>query len=122
MSFNPEVVRQGNTTKKRAEETPNVFATEGGSSSSIGTGSFDKKNQTRMAGPGGAFAMQMMSDPELQARVKMWGQQFAQSNQGMQFNQAKMMLMGAGSNKSDKKPEATNKTTQQQNQPKGGKG
>lgn len=101
MSFNPRIVQQGNATKRKAEETPNVFATEGGSSMSLGTGSLDKKNQTRMAGPGGAFAVQMMTDPELQARVKMWDQQFAQSNQGMQFNQAKMMLMGGGAAQSD---------------------
>ena len=48
-----------------------------------------------MAGPGGAFAMQMAQDPELAMRIAEWNQQFAQSNQGMQFNQAKMQL-GAG--------------------------
>ena len=48
-----------------------------------------------MAGPGGAFAMQMMEDPELQQRVAEWNQQFMQSNQGFEFNQAKIQ-MGAG--------------------------
>jgi len=96
MSFNPKVVQQGNQAKKQAEETPNVFATEGGSSVSLSSGSLDNKNKTRMAGPGGAFAMAMVQDPELANRVAMWGTQFAQSNQGMQFNQAKMMMGGMG--------------------------
>ena len=55
----------------------------------------DYESATRMAGPGGAFAMQMMQDPALAQRVGTWNQQFAQSNQGMQFNQAKIQ-MGAG--------------------------
>ena len=49
-----------------------------------------------MAGPGGAFALEMQKNPELQGRVQKWGQEFAQSNQGMQFNQAKMQMMGGG--------------------------
>ena len=93
MTFNPRVIQQGNAAKKAAEETPNVFATEGGSSSSMGTVSLDQKAKLRKAGPGGAFAMQMMQDPELAQRVAQWSAQFAQSNQGMQFNQAKMQTM-----------------------------
>ena len=47
-----------------------------------------------MAGPGGAFAMQLMQDPNMQQRVANWNSRFIQSNQGMQFNQAKMMMGG----------------------------
>ncbi len=74
MSFNPKIVQQGNQAKKAAEETPNVFATEGGSSMSLPSGSLEERNKLRKAGPGGAFAMQMMQDPELANRVAMWGQ------------------------------------------------
>ena len=95
MSFNPEQVKQGNLIKKQLEETPRNFATEGGASFSKPAGDLDKMSSTRMAGPGGAFAMQLMQDPELQERVRTWNQQFAQSNQGMEFNQAKIQL-GAG--------------------------
>ena len=76
-----------------AEETPNVFATDGGSSSAFGTQSLDQKSKLRKAGPGGAFAMQMLQDPELAQRVAQWNAQFAQSNEGMQFNEAKMQSM-----------------------------
>ena len=93
MNFDPATVRQGNQIKKEAAENPASFATEGGSSFSLPNNNLDKQNQTRMAGPGGAFAMKLMTDPALQQRVGMWNQQFAQSNQGMQFNQAKMMMM-----------------------------
>ena len=95
MSFNPEQVKQGNLIKKQLEETPRNFATEGGASFSKPAGDLDKTSSTRMAGPGGAFAMQMMQDPMLAQRVGTWNQQFAQSNQGMQSNQAKIQL-GAG--------------------------
>lgn len=95
MSFNPEQVKQGNLIKKQLEETPHNFATEGGASFSKPSQDLDKTSGTRMAGPGGAFAMQLMQDPQLAQRVGTWNQQFAQSNQGMEFNQAKIQ-MGAG--------------------------
>lgn len=93
MTFNPEVIRQGQQTRKEAEETPQGFATANGQVSGINTNS---KSGTRMAGPGGEFAMKMQSDPAYMLANQKWNQQFAQSNQGMQFNQAKMMMMGMG--------------------------
>ena len=60
MSFDPKSVQQGNLVKKQAEETPTSFATENGASYAEPTGSLDKKNELRMAGPGGAFAMKMI--------------------------------------------------------------
>ena len=96
MSFDRASIQHGNRLKKEAEETPNAFATEGGASAVAPTSQLDRKSEARMAGPGGAFAMKMMQDPQLQQRVAGWSQQFAQSNQGMQFNQAKMMMGGMG--------------------------
>ena len=96
MSFDPKAIQQGNIAKKEAEETPTSFATESGSSFAQPSGSLDKKNELRMAGPGGAFAMKMLQDPNFAQRVATWDQQFMQSNQGMEFNQAKMMLGGMG--------------------------
>ena len=93
MAFDPIVVRQGNQIKKEAAENPASFATEGGSSFSLPNNNLDQVDKTRMAGPGGAFAVQMLTNPELAQRVGLWNQQFTQSNQGMQFNQAKMMMM-----------------------------
>ena len=96
MSFDPKAVQQGNIAKKQAQETPTSFATESGSTFAQPTGSLDKKNELRMAGPGGAFAMKMMMDPDFTNRVASWNQQFMQSNQGMEFNQAKMQMGGMG--------------------------
>lgn len=96
MQYSPAQIRQGQAAKRKAEETPTSFATEGGSSFSLPAGSLDQKNATRFAGPGGAYAQALMNDPNLAMRTQQWGQQFMQSNQGMQFNQAKMMLGGGG--------------------------
>ena len=115
MNFNPATVRQGNQIKKEAAENPASFATEGGSSFSLPNDNLDKQNQTRMAGPGGAFAMKLMTDPALQQRVGMWNKQFAQSNQGMQFNQAKIMMM-QGSQDQQKQQEQKKPQQQQQQQ------
>ena len=95
MSFNPEAVRAGNIAKKEAEEFPTTFGTANGSDFSAPSQNLDKANQTRMAGPGGAFAMKMMQDPQLQERVLQWNQRFMQSNQGMEFNKAQMGMMAA---------------------------
>lgn len=94
MSFDRAVIQQGNITKKEAEETPNAFAKNGGAALVQPTGQLDKTSASRMAGPGGAFAMQLMQDPNMQQRVANWNSRFIQSNQGMQFNQAKMMMGG----------------------------
>ena len=96
MSFNPKVIQQGNRLKQQAEETPTSFTTEGGASAAQPTGDLAQKNEIRMAGPGGAFAMKMMTDPEFSKRVDIWNQQFLGSNQGIQFNQAKMMMQQGG--------------------------
>jgi hypothetical protein len=96
MNFDPNTIRQGNANKRKAEESPTTFATEGGSSFSLPSGSLDQKNGTRFAGPGGAYAMELQNNPNLAIATQKWNQQFMQSNQGMQFNQAKMMLGGGG--------------------------
>nr|BDD47541.1 hypothetical protein 113 [Pelagibacteraceae bacterium] len=95
MSFSPEAVRAGGVAKKQAEEFPTTFGTQNGADFAAPTESLDKANQTRMAGPGGAFAMKMMNDPELMQRVSVWNQRFIKSNPGREFNQAKIE-MGVG--------------------------
>ena len=90
MAFSPEAVKQGNVIKKQLEETPRNFATEGGAAFSKPTGDLAKQSQQRMAGPMGAFAMEAQNNPDLQIHLAKWGEMFNQSNQGSQFNQAKM--------------------------------
>lgn len=94
MSFDPRVVLQGNQDKNELEENPTAGFTASGSSSSEPTKQLGK-DHNRMAGPGGAFAFKMMQDPEFAKQVGGWNQVFSQSNQGMEFNQAKIQ-MGAG--------------------------
>lgn len=87
MSFNPKMVRLGNELKKQAEENPMLLATEGGASFSEPSKQLDIGNKQRMAGPGGAFAMELMQNPELANRV-------AQFEQGHQQFQLKKMQLG----------------------------
>ena len=96
MNYRPQQIIQGNRLKREAEESPSTFGTENGTSFNEPSVPLDQASQMRMAGPGGAFALKMQQDPEMLARVEQWSQLFAQSNPGMEFNQAKMMLMGGG--------------------------
>ena len=89
MKYDPKMVKQGRLNQQRATETPSSFTTEGGAT--VVTNSSDiGKSQQRMAGQQGARAMEMMNDPEEKARTSQWMQLFSTTNQGMQWNQAKM--------------------------------
>ena len=90
MSFDPKEVRLGNEAKKQAKENPMLLATEGGASFSEPSKKLDVGDKQRMAGPGGAFAIEMMTNPELANRVT----QFEQGYQ--QFQLKKMQLAAAG--------------------------
>jgi len=94
MSFDPRVIQQGNQDKLALEENPTVGFTASGASSPEPTAQLGK-DPRRMAGPGGAFAFKLMDDPAFAKEIQGWNQVFAQSNQGMEFNQAKIQ-MGAG--------------------------
>ena len=94
MSFDPRIVRQGNQEKLQLEEHPTAGFTASGASSQEPTQTLGK-DPRRMAGPGGAFAYKLMQDPDFAKQIGGWNQVFAQSNQGMEFNQAKIQ-MGAG--------------------------
>ena len=94
MAFDREVILQGNRDKLALEENPTVGFTASGAVSPEPTKQLGK-DPRRMAGPGGAFAYKLMQDPKFAEEIKGWNQVFAQSNQGMEFNQAKIQ-MGAG--------------------------
>ena len=84
-----ETLLQGLSNKQKGEETPSTFATEGGATKVNETSRLDS-GATRMAGQEGMRAMALMSNPEEQMRTEGWMQRFGMSNQGMEFNQAKM--------------------------------
>ena len=53
------------------------------------------KSQQRMAGPVGARAMELMTNPAAQAATNNWMSMFSQSNQGTEFNMAKQQQANA---------------------------
>ena len=91
-SYKPRDIEQGNRNKRMAEETPNNFGElDGAAQFTPGRDLADRPS--RMAGEMGARAMQMINDPAEKARTDAWMNAFGMSNQGMEFNQARMIQM-----------------------------
>ena len=90
MNFSQSAIQQGRMNQSAGEETPGSFAEINGASEVNATKDLTKSPR-RMAGEMGARAMSLMNDPLEQKRTADWMQQFGMSNQGMEFNQAKMM-------------------------------
>ena len=87
--FNQKDLQNGIQNQQRSRETPNSFAELNGATSTNNDGDLAKEN-SRMAGVVGARAMEMMRNPQEKARTANWMQAFSTSNQGMEWNQAKM--------------------------------
>ena len=95
MNYNKEDLRQGAQIRSEAKETPSTFATNEGASHRGASSGFGKQ---RMAGQMMARQQQLMNDPQEQQRTVDWMNRFQLSNEGMQFNQAKMMMSGMAQN------------------------
>lgn len=95
MNYSNEDLRQGAQVKDEARETPQTFATNGGASVHETSSGFGKQ---RMAGQAMARQTQLMNDPQEQQRTVDWMNRFQLSNEGMQFNQAKMVMSGMAQN------------------------
>ena len=89
MEFSKESIQQGQANRNASVETPETFATIEGASQPRGGTELSKKN-SRMAGEMGARALELMNNPNEQVRVNNWMARFGMTNQGMQWNQAKM--------------------------------
>jgi len=89
MEFSKESIQQGRANQDASVETPETFATIEGASRSRGGTELSKAN-SRMAGEMGARALELMNNPNEQVRVDNWMGRFGMTNQGMQWNQAKM--------------------------------
>ena len=89
MSFNPKDLQNGRLNQQKARETPGSFASTNGTTEVNPTGDLSKSNR-RMAGEVGSRAMELMNDPQEQKRTANWMQLFGTSNQGAQWNAAKM--------------------------------
>ena len=88
MNYSPQDLRQGMTLRKQAQETPSSFGTMDGATDYSEGG----QPRSRMAGQVGQRVMDLMNNPQEVARTQQWMQQFGMSNQGMEFNQARMMM------------------------------
>ena len=86
-------IAAGMLKKGMAEETPNIFAERQGAAQVSPSTNLDSTSQRMAGGPTAARAMALATDPEEQQRTALWMQQFGLSNQGFEFNQAKMMQM-----------------------------
>ena len=89
MEVSKESIQQGQANRNASVETPETFATIEGASQPRGGTELSKAN-SRMAGEMGARALELMNNPNEQVRVNNWMARFGMTNQGMQWNQAKM--------------------------------
>ena len=95
MNYNAEDLRQGAQIRSEAKETPSTFATNEGATQRGASRGFGKQ---RMAGQMMARQQQLMADPQERQRTVDWMNRFQLSNEGMQFNQAKMVMSGMAMN------------------------
>ena len=90
ISYDRQTLMEGNRLKAQAEEQPTTFAEYNGAVEPQPTSSLDLTSQTRMAGQKGARALELIQDPNAALEVNQWMNLFGQSNQGQEFNAAKM--------------------------------
>ena len=91
MRFDPQNIKQGRANQAASVETPESFATIEGAAQPREGVELSKGN-SRMAGEMGARALELMNNPAEATRVQGWMARFGLTNQGMQWNQAKMMM------------------------------
>lgn len=87
--YSRQTIAQGRDNQQRIQEQPNTFGTENGAGNYTQTSQLDKPKQ-RMAGRVGQRAMDYMTDPTEQNRTNKWMEAFGMSNEGVNFNMAKM--------------------------------
>jgi len=93
-NYTKEQILQGNRIQREGKEQVETFPMSGGSPGLRPTDDMSKTHGTRMAGEQGAFALAMMTNPQMAQNVGNWMEQFGDSNQGMEFNRARMMKAG----------------------------
>ena len=89
MTFHAKDLQNGRLNQQKARETPGSFSSTNGTTEVNPTGDLSKSNR-RMAGETGSRAMEMMTNPQEQQRTANLMKMFGTSNQGMQWNKAKM--------------------------------
>ena len=89
MKYSQQDLQQGMRLREEAQQTPNNFGTIDGATNSK---SPNQQPKSRMAGQVGERIKDLMTNPQEVARTQQWMGQFGMSNEGMQFNQARMMM------------------------------
>ena len=91
MNFNytDASVVQGRSNQDKAKEQPVIFGTESNADRINQVTRLDKPKQ-RMAGEMGHRIMEYLQDPDEKERTDSWMEMFELSNQGKEFNQAKL--------------------------------
>ena len=88
MKYSQQDIAQGLNLRTEAQENPSPFGmNEGATQTTEG-----RPPKSRMAGQIGQRVIDLMTNPEEQKRTQNWMQQFGMTNEGMQFNQARMMM------------------------------
>ena len=75
--YDPQTIRQGTQMQRERQETPQDYQT----------------GKSRMAGEIGERALEMMRVPGEAERTQAWNAAFENTNQGQEFNAAKMRMM-----------------------------
>ena len=91
LSYDRASLLQGNRLRRENEERPVTFAEYNGAVDAQPSTNLDVSNQ-RMAGPVGARALELMTNPEAVAATDNWMGMFGQSNQGAEFNMTKQAM------------------------------
>ena len=89
MNYSQSGVAQGRINQAKQKEAPNTFTRESGAEQVTQMSQLDKPKQ-RMAGQMGNRILEYMNDPAERERTDSWMSMFGLSNQGAQFNQAKI--------------------------------
>ena len=89
MNFSKEILMQGRQNQEASAETPSNFGMTEGAAIPRETPELSRTNNL-MAGQMGARALALMNDPVEVDRTNKWMEQFGLSNQGVEWNQAKM--------------------------------
>ena len=89
MKYSQQDLQQGMVLRSEAQQTPSNFGTIDGATDTQGN---MEQPKSRMAGQMGERIRDLMTNPQEQARTQQWMGQFGMSNEGFQFNQARMMM------------------------------
>ena len=88
MNYSPQDIQQGVSLKRQAEEQPSNFGILDGATEQPTAAGYGN----RMAGQKGSRIVELMNNPVEEQRTKNWMNMFGMTNEGMQFNQARMMM------------------------------